>query len=613
MSEPLSKWLPVGRWVCVLDRRGGSTEFEVIPEVRRPSPATARAGSIVVVFDGRLTDRRELLASPGAASTSADDAHAILDAYCRLGERVLSRLSGTFVLVVWDGERDTLLCVRDPIGIHPLLYTQAGRSFAVAPFVEPLLRRPDMPPRVDPVAATFKILGLPLGPEETLFTSVRRVPPGHALEASPAGMRLFRYWDPGEPGSEEGLTPREAAERFDVLARQAVGRCIESGPTAVYVSGGIDSAAVAAVAAELSGERRLSPPLGLSLVIKHPDLDEESKQQAVAGDLGMELLPASIDQAVGSGGLLRATLEVSMSGSAGPADILQPIFDFLSHKGLRRGRGTFLNGQGGDEWLLPPHLYGADRLRALDLPALYRLWHAWYDYLPFRSNASFARHSLWTWGARPFVRAAVLRAGRSESSVRDLLARRFLERLPAWLAPDAALRRDIVERALFAVPRLPCSDLYRTSRRALLDSPDRPGMTEEAFATQRRIGARILMPFLDADVVRFLYRLPPDLLVHGGHAKALARHVVAQRVPTFGASWPRTVTGDSYFRALIERETPRAWREAGGTPYLADLGIVDESSVRRLVREGSSPSWLWPATNVDAWLRSCLGAEPISA
>lgn len=597
-----------GRWACVLDRRAAAPAFEVVPEAGRPAPATARAGLVVVVFDGHLTEP-EVIAPPGAA---AEDATAILDAYRRLGEGILGRLSGTFSLVVWDAEAERLLCARDPIGIHPLLYAESGTSLAVGPFVEPLLRRAETPPPVDPVAATFTILGLPLGPEETVFTSVRRLPPGHALEASRSGTRVFRYWDPGEPGSEEGLTPDDAAEQFHVLLRQAVGRCVADRPAAVFVSGGIDSSAIAAVAAEVSGERRLPPPFGLSLVIEHPALDERAKQRAVAGDLGMELLSASIEQAVGRRGLLRATLDVSRAGSAGPADILQPIFDFLSHEGLSRGRETFLNGQGGDEWLLPLPVYGVDRLRALDLPALYRLWHAWYDYLPFGSNASFARHSLWTWGARPFVRAAALRGARSAPRVRELLAQRFLEKLPAWLAPDPALRRDIVERALFAAPRVPFAELYRTSRRALLDRPDRPGITEEAFATRRRTGARILMPLLDTDLVRFLYRLPPELLLDGGHAKALARHVVAPRVPTFGAGWPRTVTGDRYFRPLIERETPQAWHEAGGTPLLADLGIVDESTVTRLVHDGSSPRWLWPTTNVDAWLRSCVGVEPVS-
>lgn len=565
----------------------------------------ARAGPIAVVFDGTLTDRHELVALSSDASAPADDAKVILEAYRRVGEGLLSRISGAFALVLWDSEKGRLLCARDPIGIHPLYYTDDGSTLAVASFVEPLLRHLAGNPSVDPVAATMRILGLPLRPEQTPFAAVQRVLPGHALDVSPTGTRLFRYWDPGEPGSEEGLTPNEAAERFEALLRQAVDRCVGTDAAAVYLSGGIDSASVAAVTTEVTSEKQLSPPLGLSLVVEHRDLDEASNQRAVVADLAMELVPTSIEEAVGSGRLLRATLEVSASGSAGPADIIQPIYDFLAREGIRRGRGAFLSGQGGDEWLLPSRVYGADCLRTFDLPALYRLWQACYHYLPFQSNASFARQALWTWGAQPLVRAAALHAGRSVARVRDLLARRVLERFPSWLAPNAALRQEIVERVLSAdAPDSSVAVSYRNGRRALLDRPDRPGITEEAFATRQRLGVRTLMPLLDADVVRFLYRLPPDLLVNGGRAKALARDVVAKRLPSFGQGWPRTVSGDRYYGRLIEQEAPLAWRDAGGTPFLAELGVVDESELERLVQLESSPRGIWSATNMDVWLRS---------
>jgi hypothetical protein len=120
------------------------------------------------------------------------------------------------------------------------------------------------------------------------------------------------------------------------------------------------------------------------------------------------------------------------------------------------------------------------------------------------------------------------------------------------------------------------------------------------------------MPLLDADLVEFLYRLPARLLVDGGRAKALAREVVARRLPSFGGNWPRTVSGYAYYRRLIEQEASLAWREAEGIHRLGDLGVVDEQVVTRLAREGSSSPdirWLWPVTNLDVWLRSRTGAK----
>lgn len=599
-----------GGWICVVERSRGVAGLELRPEDGRPSPLIARTGSVTVVFDGHLTNRHGLLDSRDDASVN--DAELILDAYRRLGDGFLSRVSGAFAVVVWDADKDRLLCVRDPIGIHPLVYSADGGTLLMASSVEVLLRQSSVTPQVDAVATALSVLGVPLRLGQTLFGAVQRVPPGHVLEVTSAGSRVHRYWDPGEPGGEKGLTPHEAATQFDALLRQAADRCLEAGPIGIYLSGGIDSATVAAATAERSSARELPPPVGLALMVEHPDLDEEPNQRAIAADLDLELIPVSIDEAVGPGRLLRATLEVSRSGSAGPAGFIQPIYDFLARAAISRGRETIVNGQGGDEWLLPTHLYAADRLRALDLPALYRVWHAWYHYLPFRSNLSSARLFLWTWGARPLVRAAV-HAGPSAGRVRDRRARALRARMPSWLAPDAALQHELVERALAAVPEVPASELYRASRRQLLDRPDRPGLTEEAFATRRRLGVRTLMPLLDADLVRFLYRLPPDLLLHNGRAKALSREVVARHLPSFGRGWPRTVSGHTFYPHLVQRELPLAWRDAGGTPCLAQLGVVDESKVARLIETGASTpesGSIWSATNLDVWLRSQLEGIP---
>jgi asparagine synthase (glutamine-hydrolysing) len=583
----------------------------VVTEDGRPRPSIAQEGTVTVVLDGSLVDRSELEAALAADPVPTDDAALIGAAYARLGVELLSHISGAFALVLWDASTGRLLCARDRVGIHPLLYSASPTAVAVGSFLEPILRRPEVPKDVDRIAVAARILETPLQPDETPFAAVRRVPPGHALEVSESGFRVFRYWDPGEPGSEVGMSMSDAVERFESLLAAAVGRSLAAGPLALFLSGGIDSALVAAVATRSSVARQLPHPVALALMIDAPDVDEAANQRAVAADLDLELVHTSLDGVAGTAGLLRGTLAVSASGSAGPADIIQPIYDHLARQGLERGRSTVLNGQGGDEWLLPPALYAADRLRALDLPAVWRLWHAWYHHYPRQSTLATTRSYLWGSGARPFVRETALRLERSISGLRSRRARTVLDRIPRWLAPDAALRSDLVERMLAATePSGGSRELLRTARRRLLDRPDRPGITEEAFAMRRRIGVRLDTPLLDAAVVEFLHRLPPDLLVRDGRAKALARAVVADRLPSFGGRWPRTVSGDRFFHRLIERESMPAWRSAGGTPFLAQVGIVDDAELRRRVEDGESPAWLWPATNLDVWLRACVGTSP---
>jgi len=603
---------PTGRWICVLRRDRTPAELELVPEDGWPAPAMASAGAVTVVFDGSLAERRELEVAVGAGSAPPSDVELVHAAYTRLGTNVLGLLSGAFALVLWDAAAGRLLCARDPVGIHPLLYAANMATTVVGSFLEPILRHADVSTDIDRVAVAARVIEYPPRPDETLFAAVRRVPPGHALDVSATGLRVFRYWDPGEPGDERGLTMSDAVDRFESLLNSAVDRSLAGGPAAVFLSGGIDSALVASVATQASLNRRLPGPLALALLVDAPDVDESANQRRITSDLDLELVSASLHDATGDAGLLRATLGVSASGSAGPADIIQPIYDHLGREGLRRGRSTVLNGQGGDEWLLPPPLYAADRLRTLDLRGAWRLWHAWYHHYPRRSRMSTARLYLWTWGARAFAREAALRLEASSSRLARRSARHALDRIPGWLAPDAALRRDLTERMLAARERSgPLGELVRTARRGLLDRPDRTGVTDEAFTLRRRVGIRLDMPLLDGELLRFLHRLPPDLLVHDGKAKALGQAVVAERLPSFGDTWPRTVSGDRFYRGLVNRESAAAWRHAGGTPFLAETGIVDAAELGRRVDSEPSPAWLWPATNVDVWLRASLGYAPL--
>ena len=589
----MSRESATGRWVCVVDRRQGGGGLVLHPEAGFRAPATATEGPLSAVLGG------------------SDDASDCLEAVRARGSAALRERSGAFALVLWDAETRTLLCARDAVGLHPLFYADACDTTVVSPFVESLVRRVDDVPAADPVAVAAALIGPGLEPSETYFTGVRRILPGHALELSATGTRTYRYWDPGEPGSERTITAREAAERFDELLRRAVDRHVGEGRAGVYLSGGIDSAAVAAVAAETSAGRGVPPPLGLALMVDDPDLDEEGNQRAVVSDLGLALSSVSIEQCAGRAGLLAAALEVTAAGSAGPAQVVQPVYDHLAREAVRRGAATILNGQGGDEWLMPSPDYAADRIRALDARTLYRLWQAWWGYLPFPSTPAAARRLLWTWGAKPFVQGGAVRVRRGPA--RDALARRVLATLPSWIAREPALRQELVERTLIAAAlHVPIAERCRAARRALLDRPDRPGETEEWFGAHRRLGIPVHMPLLDATLVEFVYRLPIHLLIEGGRAKALARHVVAGRLPSFAGRWPRTVSGEAYYGGLCVREAPGAWRRAGGAPLLGALGLVDEPHVARLIERGLSvhDAWLvWSVTNLDVWLRCRLDAS----
>ena len=123
--------------------------------------------------------------------------------------------------------------------------------------------------------------------ESTYFEAVRRLPGGYALRVHEGRRTVARYWDPIPPGRPIDYISEEEAGRFTELLDQAVDRCLPGGPAAIYLSGGLDSVSVAALAQEQLRDRDAGPLLALSLVFEHPDANEEDTQRAVATRLGL--------------------------------------------------------------------------------------------------------------------------------------------------------------------------------------------------------------------------------------------------------------------------------------------------------------------------------------
>jgi asparagine synthetase B (glutamine-hydrolysing) len=137
---------------------------------------------------------------------------------------------------------------------------------------------------------------------------------------------------------------------------------------------------------------------------------------------------------------------------------------------------------------------------------------------------------------------------------------------------------------------------------------------EEAFESGRSTGTRVLAPFLDADLVDFLYRTPPNLLSRGGRSKGLVRESLARRFPALGFERQRKIAGTTYARFVMQGQTSNIWRQMGGVPALAELGVVDGDGFERHVVEASDPGYLdgfhiWDMLNLEAWLRSQLERE----
>jgi asparagine synthase (glutamine-hydrolysing) len=224
-------------------------------------PLIGGAGRYVLVADVRLDNRDELL---GPLAISAVDARTLSDAAMLLAaierweERCLERLIGDYAFVMWDAAHRRLLLARDPLGQRPLHYHRGIKFFAVASMPKGLHALAEVPcaPDEDRIAE-FLGLMLEIGPQ-SFFRGIERVEPGHVVTVTPTGLVTRRHWQPTR--SRIVLNgPAEYAEAVRDLLDQAV-RCRLRGAEDVgaTLSGGFDSAAVAATAARLlapSGRR----------------------------------------------------------------------------------------------------------------------------------------------------------------------------------------------------------------------------------------------------------------------------------------------------------------------------------------------------------------------
>lgn len=216
-------------------------------------------GSIQVVFNGEIYNYRELFAdleAKGHRFRTRSDTEVLVHLYEELGDNLVDRLRGMFAFAIWDGRRRRLLLARDRVGLKPLYYYRDHDKFLFASEIKPLLAWPGIERSVD-VEALEDYLAFGAVPgERSIFRGIRKLMPGHVL--SVAQDRLVgeprRYWQLRfEP--DESLSVGEWVDAIREKFRETVAaHQIADVPVGAFLSGGLDSSAVAAAAAESTGQ-----------------------------------------------------------------------------------------------------------------------------------------------------------------------------------------------------------------------------------------------------------------------------------------------------------------------------------------------------------------------
>ena len=220
-------------------------------------PMLSRTGRFVLTYNGEIYNYQELrleLEALGHQFRSRTDSEVLLNAFVEWGIGCLERLNGMFAFAIWDREERELFLARDRYGVKPLYYSHRDGVLLFGSEVKAILQHPACDSRIDHRALLEYMTFQNLFTDRTLFASVSLLPSGSYLrvradwEEVPAPVR---YWDYSFREPDPAAAPEEYAEELDRLFRQAVSRqLVSDAPVGGYLSGGIDSGAITALAAQ---------------------------------------------------------------------------------------------------------------------------------------------------------------------------------------------------------------------------------------------------------------------------------------------------------------------------------------------------------------------------
>jgi asparagine synthetase B (glutamine-hydrolysing) len=309
-------------------------------------------------------------------------------------------------------------------------------------------------------------------------------------------------------------------------------------------------------------------------------------QSKVTGALGMPHVISTMLEWIGDRNALRMSLDTVPELPA-PTDVWWVgTYTEFYRRTAAAGLTVLLTGSGGDNWLGVADAHAADLMRELKVAELYRFLKA-----DVRTGGSslgdMARRLLWSGGLRWHVDSAWARLAPGAKT--RYHQRKWMERLPAWLAPDRELRAELVDRlmarrtpSLTSDRRVPKSYYLHSLR--TLSNPFMHHEYETAFHVESQCGLRLLSPYHDRRLVSFFNRIPPRVLVHGGRYKGLLRPVVARHLPGLGLENQRKdYPEDIQKRKLLEtqRSMSEVWPDFS-FGALDRLGVLEARQVRRL-------------------------------
>jgi asparagine synthase (glutamine-hydrolysing) len=325
----------------------GHRRLSIVGLADGQQPMHSHDGNAVISFNGEIFNyielRTELIAA-GESFRTGSDTEVLLRLFELFGERALDKLNGDFAFAIYDKRYRRLTLARDRMGVRPLYYTWRNGTIVFASEVKALLAFPGIEASVD-VEALDQIFTLwaPLAPQ-TIFKGINELPPGHLIVVENGRAETRAWWSLDFPDAGETDTRSEAEVADELLALLDDATRIRlraDVPVGAYLSGGLDSSLVSALAARHAGDRLRT----FSVTFDSVEHDESAWQAQMVAALGTEhtsIATAGDDIARAFPDVIRAAERPILRTA--PAPLLR-----LSGHVREAGYKVVLTGEGSDE------------------------------------------------------------------------------------------------------------------------------------------------------------------------------------------------------------------------------------------------------------------------
>ncbi len=580
------------RRLAIVDLSGGA------------QPMWTADGAIGVVFNGEIYNHVELRAELQAAGcqfvTDHSDTEVLLHGYRQWGDAFVERLNGFWAFVLYDRPRRRLFGSRDRFGKKPLYYFHEGGTFGWGSELPALLAHPQCPRDLSPLALKKYFAYGYIPAPRSICERVWKLPGGHSFsyDLTSRELKTWRYWEfVIEPDDSllGAISDFEASpvcqsvceELRTVLEASVKRRLMSDVPLGVFLSGGIDSSAIAALAAKHVPAGQLNT---FAIGFNEPSFDESAHARFVAERLGtrhreeildldksVALLPeiiGKLDEPLGDGSLLptyllsrftRQHVTVALGGDGG--DEL-----FAGYDPFRALQKAELYSK-----LVPHPVHEAIRLVAARLPVSHQNLSLDFKIKRTLMGLSYRPqlwNAVWMSALEPRDLAQLFREPCDEEEV-------YSEAIEAW---DRCKQPNLIDRALQFWTNLYLQD-------GIMAKVDRASMMNSLEARS---------PFLDIEFVNLARRIPWQLKLHGGTTKWILKKALAPLLPAEIIDRPKKGFGMPIGRWL--REGRFEFDHARTFPHL-DVAFAEQKHAAHMSGKADERLFLWSYWLLSQWMK----------